>query len=310
MFSHHGKKVYVAGHSGLAGSAICRALESEKCEIIKASHKELDLINQSQVDDWFSHHKPHAVYLAAATAGGIHANYDYPADFIYNNLMIQCNIIQAAYKYGTSKLCFLGSSCIYPRLAEQPMKEECLLTGPLDKHNIWFAVAKIAGLYLVDGYAKQHACDFISVMPANLYGKGDKYSQNNSHVIAALINRFHKAKLSNDPSVIVWGSGLTRREFLHCDDMASAIIHLMKNYSSPELVNVGTGKDITIKDLASLIKDIVGYKGELIFDKSKPDGVPQKVVNVDRLKDLGWENKIGLREGLISTYQDYLENYG
>jgi len=309
IFSHHAKKVYVAGHSGLAGSAICRALKNEKCEILIASHGELDLINQAQVEEWFSHYKPDAVYLAAATAGGIHANFDFPADFIYNNLMIQCNVLHAAYKYGTSKLCFLGSSCIYPRLAPQPMKEDCLLTGSLDRHNIWYAVAKIAGLYLVDGYAKQHSCDFISVMPANLYGQGDKYSEKNSHVVAALIDRFHRAKLFNAPSVTVWGSGLARREFLHCDDMANAVVHLMKNYSSPEIVKIGTGEDITIKELAYLIKDIIMYEGELIFDQSKPDGVPQKVVDVERLKGLGWSSKIGLEEGLISTYRDYLKNH-
>lgn len=310
IFDHSGRVVYVAGHAGLAGSAICRVLQEENCNIITATHRQLDLTDQSKVNEWFSDQKPEVVYLAAATAGGIHANYDYPADFIYNNLMIQCNIIQAAFKSGVKKLCFLGSSCIYPRLAKQPMEENCLLTGPLDQHNIWYAVAKISGLYLVDGFSKQHSCDYISVMPANLYGKGDKYSESNSHVVAALIDRFHKAKISNESSVVVWGSGNARREFLHSDDMAAAIFHLMKNYSSPEIVNIGTGEDISIKELAFLIREIIGFQGEIEFDTSKPDGVPQKVVSVEKLASLGWRSKISLRDGLVETYKDYLEVHG
>lgn len=309
-FSHNGKKVYVAGHTGLAGSAICRGLEKENCNIITASHSELDLIDQSEVNNWFSQNKPDVVYIAAATAGGIHANYEFPAEFIYNNLMIQCNLINASHKFGVSKLCFLGSSCIYPGKAQQPMVESCLLTGPLDKHNIWYAVAKIAGLYLVDGFSKQHSCDFISVMPANLYGPGDKYSEKNSHVVAALIDRFHKAKLKRLPSVSVWGTGVARREFMHCDDMANAVIHTMKHYSSPEIINIGTGKDISIRDLAYIIKEITEYQGDIIFDETKLDGVPRKVVSVDKLENLGWSSKISLRDGLVDTYSDYLDCYG
>ena len=310
IFSHEGKRVYVAGHSGLAGSAICRALTKENCSILTVSHKELDLINQAKVNEWFELNRPDIVYLAAATAGGIHANYDFPADFIYNNLMIQCNIINSAFKYDVSKLCFLGSSCIYPGLAKQPMTEDCLLTGPLDQHNIWYAVAKIAGLYLVDGYSKQHSCDFISVMPANLYGHGDKYSEGNSHVVAALIDRFHKAKITNQKTVDVWGSGNARREFLHCDDMASAIIHVMKNYNSPEIINIGTGEDIAIRDLAFLIKEVTEFEGLINFDKTKLDGVPQKVVCTKKLRSLGWKSCINLKEGLRNTYLDYLKIYG
>jgi GDP-L-fucose synthase len=309
LFNHEGKTVYVAGHSGLAGSAICRALESEQCNIITASHAELDLVDQTKVDQWFCQNRPDVVYLAAATAGGIHANFQYPADFIYNNLMIQCNVIKASYKYGVSKLCFLGSSCIYPGRAQQPMTEDCLLTGPLDQHNIWYAVAKIAGLYLVDGFSRQYSCEFISVMPANLYGPGDKYSEGNSHVVAALIDRFHTAKIEGAPTVDVWGSGTAHREFMHCDDMANAVVHTMKHYSSPKILNIGTGSDISIRDLAFLIKEITNYQGKVLFDETKLDGVPRKVVSVDKLKALGWESKINLREGLIDTYNSYLETH-
>lgn len=307
IFSHKGKKVYVAGHKGLAGSAIERRLLKEDCEIVKATHKELDLTNQKGVEDFFKRNKPEVVYLAAATAGGIHANYERPADFIYNNLAIQNNVINSAYNNSVKKLCFLGSSCIYPRLADQPMSESSLLTGPLDKHNIWYAVAKIAGLMLVDGYSKQFGCDYISVMPANLYGPGDKYSDENSHVVAALIKRFHESKISNKDSVDIWGTGKAMREFLHCDDMADACIFLMEHYDSPEIINIGTGQDISIKELANVIKEIVGYDGKLNFDLSKPDGMPRKVVDVSKLSSLGWKAKISFKDGISETYQEFLK---
>ena len=307
VFSHKGKKVYIAGHLGLAGSAIERRLVNEDCEIIKATHAELDLTNQNDVENFFKNNKPQAVYLAAATAGGIHANFEKPAEFIYNNLAIQNNVISSSYYNNVEKLCFLGSSCIYPRLAEQPMKESSLLTGSLDKHNIWYAVAKIAGLMMVDGFSKQYGCKYISVMPANLYGPGDKYSDENSHVVAALIKRFHESKISSKKEVEVWGTGNAMREFLHCDDMADACVYLMENYESPDIINVGTGQDISIKDLALLIKEIVGYSGILRFDTSKPDGMPRKVVDVSKLSDLGWKSKIDFREGISETYKEFLK---
>lgn len=306
-FSHSGKKIYIAGHSGLAGSAIQRRVQQEDCEILSATHSELDLTIQKDVSEWFTKHKPDAVYLAAATAGGIHANYERPAEFIYNNIEIQNNIIHASYLNGVEKLCFLGSSCIYPRLAQQPMKENALLTGPLDKHNIWYAVAKIAGLMLVDGYSKQYGCKFISVMPANLYGPGDKYTEENSHVVAALIRRFHEAKQLKKANVEIWGTGKAMREFIHCDDMADACFYLMENYESPDLVNIGTGKDISIKDLAFLIRDVVNYSGDLIFNTSKPDGMPRKVVDTKKLNALGWTSSIELKDGLSKTYASYIK---
>jgi GDP-L-fucose synthase len=309
VFSHSKKRVYIAGHLGLAGSAIERRLINEDCEIIKATHSELDLKNQNDVENFFNKHKPEVVYLAAATAGGIHANYDKPAEFIYNNLAIQNNVISSSYKNDVNKLCFLGSSCIYPRLAEQPMKESALLTGPLDKHNIWYAVAKIAGLMMVDGYSRQYGCQYISVMPANLYGPGDKYSDENSHVVAALIKRFHESKKLHKKEVEVWGTGKAMREFLHCDDMADACVYLMENYESPDIINVGTGQDISIKDLALVIKEVVGFDGNLRFDASKPDGMPRKVVDVSKISDLGWKSKIGFREGISETYKDFLKTH-
>tara|TARA_B110000483_G_scaffold234318_1_gene304222 strand:- start:62 stop:1006 length:945 start_codon:yes stop_codon:yes gene_type:complete len=307
LFTHTNKNIFIAGHSGLAGSAIERRLMKVNCNILKVPHSELDLTIQKDVFEWFEEHKPDAVYLAAATAGGIHANYERPAEFIYNNLQIQNNIIHASHINNVQKLCFLGSSCIYPRLADQPMKEDALLTGPLDKHNIWYAVAKIAGLMMVDGYSKQYGSKFISVMPANLYGPGDKYTKENSHVVAALIRRLHEAKEGKADQVEVWGTGKAMREFIHCDDMADACFYLMENYDSPNLINIGTGKDISIKDLAYLIKDVINYDGELFFDKTKPDGMPRKVVNTQKLNDLGWTSSINLKDGLLQTYNSYLD---
>jgi len=307
IFSHEGKKVYVAGHTGLAGSAIVRRLEESASKILKVSHSELDLTNQKAVQDWFKDNRPDVVYLAAATAGGIHANYEKPAEFIYNNLAIQNNIINSSYEYGVEKLCFLGSSCIYPRLATQPMQESSLLKGPLDKHNIWYAVAKIAGLMTIDGYSKQYGCKYISVMPANLYGPGDKYTEKNSHVVAALIKRFHECKILKRSELEVWGTGKAMREFLHCDDMADACVFLMENYDSSEIINVGTGIDLSIKELAYEIKGIVGFEGNIVFDRTKPDGMPRKVVDVGKLNKLGWKSKISLKEGLQHTYKEFLK---
>ena len=305
IFKHNEKKVYVAGHSGLAGSAIVRRLKRENCSILTATHSELDLTIQNDVNEWFNEYRPDVVYLAAATAGGIHANYERPAEFIYNNLEIQNNVINASYVNKVEKLCFLGSSCIYPRLADQPMKETSLLTGPLDKHNIWYAVAKISGLMLIDGYSKQYGCKFISVMPANLYGPGDKYTEENSHVVAALIKRFHEAKIKDINEVEIWGTGSAMREFIHCDDMADACVYLMEHYDSPDLVNIGTGKDISISDLANLIKKVTAYDGKIVFDKTKPDGMPRKVVDTTKLNNLGWVSSIKLRDGLADTYKNY-----
>jgi len=308
IFFHRGKRVFVAGHRGLAGAALVRRLLREDCDLLTAPSSELDLRRQADVETWFARSRPQVVYLAAATAGGIQANYERPADFIYNNLAIQEAVIQSAYRFGVEKLCFLGSSCIYPRLAPQPMTEDALLTGPLDEHNKWYAVAKIAGLMLVDAYAKQHGCDFIAVMPANLYGPGDKFTPENSHVVAALIDRVHRAKQEGGKEITIWGTGNARREFLHCDDMADACVHLMNHYSSPEIVNVGTGEDITITHLARMICDVIGFPGELVHDASKPDGTPRKVVSIERLRSLGWSPRISFRDGLAETYRWYLKN--
>ncbi|WP_118138720.1 GDP-L-fucose synthase [Oceanicella sp. SM1341] len=308
LFSHRGRRVFVAGHRGLAGAALLRRLAREDCTLLTADHAELDLTRQEQVERWFARNRPEVVYLAAATAGGIHANHERPADFIYDNLAIQTAVIRAAHLGGVAKLCFLGSSCIYPRLAPQPMREEALLTGPLDPHNIWYAVAKIAGLMLVDGFARQHGCDFISVMPANLYGPGDKFTPQNSHVVAALIDRIHRAREAGLPRVEIWGTGSARREFLHCDDMADACVFLMERYSSPEIVNIGTGQDSTILELARTIAGVIGFHGALVCDPTRPDGMPRKVVDVSRLGALGWHAPTRFRDGLAQTYAWYLEH--
>lgn len=308
IFSHRGKRIFVAGHRGLAGSALMRRLAREGCTLLTATHAELDLTRQEAVEQWFDRHRPDVVYLAAATSGGIHANFERPAQFIYDNLAIETAVIHAAHRTDVEKLCFLGSSCIYPRLAPQPMREEALLTGPLDTYNMWYAVAKIAGVMMVDAYARQYGCDFISVMPANLYGPGDKFTPENSHVVAALIDRLHRAKVSGASEAVIWGTGRAKREFLHVDDMADACVHLMNHYSSPEHVNLGTGSESTIAELAEAIADVVGFRGRLVYDSSKPDGVPRKVVSVERLNALGWTAKIPFREGLAGTYRWYLDH--
>ena len=297
--------VFVAGHTGLVGSAICRRLESDGVQPLVVSRTEVDLSNQGAVDSWFSSNPIEQVYLAAAKVGGIHANDTYPAEFLRDNLAIQTNIIHSAWKSGVKKLLFLGSSCIYPKLAPQPMPEDCLLTGELEPTNEWYAIAKIAGIKMCQAYHKQYGFDTISLMPTNLYGPGDNFDLENSHVLPALIRKFHEAKESGAKDVAVWGSGNPRREFLHVDDLADACVFLMNNYSSPDMVNVGWGEDISIAELANLIKEIVGYKGQIAFDASKPDGTPRKLLDTRRLSALGWQPSIELRAGIAATYQWY-----
>lgn len=296
-------KIYIAGHNGMVGSAIVRKLNSQGYEnLIMRDSKELDLTQQNQVAQFFEKEKPDYIFLAAAKVGGIHANNTYRADFIYQNLMIQANIIHHAYLNNTKKLLFLGSSCIYPKLAPQPLKEEYLLTGLLEPTNEPYAIAKIAGIKLCESYRAQYGCNFISVMPTNLYGQNDNYDLNNSHVLPALLRKFHIAKLNNAPIVEIWGTGTPKREFLHVDDLADACFYLMQYYNDTELVNIGTGEDISIKELALLIKDIVGFTGELIFDSTKPDGTPRKLLDVSKLHKLGWYHKINLLNGITSVY--------
>ncbi len=303
------EKIYIAGHRGMVGSAILRKLESEGfTNLVLRTSKELDLRDQHMVADFFAFEKPDHVFLAAAKVGGILANNTLRGEFLYENLMIQNNVIHQAYLNGVKKLMFLGSSCIYPKMAPQPLKEDYLLTGPLEYTNEPYAVAKIAGIKLCDAYRSQYGCHFISVMPTNLYGPNDNYDLNSSHVLPALIRKFHEAKLGSDPSVTIWGSGTPRREFLHADDLAAACFHLMQHYDEEGLVNIGTGEDIAIGELALMIKKIVGYEGELINDTSKPDGTPRKLMDVSKLHGLGWKHKIGLEEGIRKVYEGYKIN--
>jgi len=306
VFSLVGKRVWVAGHTGMVGSAVVRRLAGEQCEILTTDRKTVNLKNQAETYGWIGDTKPDAVILAAAHVGGILANDRFPADFIYDNLAIETNVIDAAYRAGVKKLVFLGSSCIYPRLAPQPLREDALLTGPLEPTNEWYAIAKIAGIKLCQAYRKQHGSDFISAMPTNLYGPGDNFDLSTSHVIPALMRKAHEAKASDSPELVVWGTGRPRREFLHVDDCADAIVFLLKNYSDNEHVNVGCGEDVTIEELARLIADTVGYKGKIVHDPSKPDGTPRKLMAVEKLKGLGWTPRIGLEEGLRSTYEWFL----
>lgn len=312
-------KIFVAGHNGMVGSAICRQLKGQDVELITASRQELDLTNQPQVKDFFSAHKFDQVYLAAAKVGGIHANNTYPADFIYQNLMIQNNIIHQSYKSGVKKLLFLGSSCIYPRLAKQPMREEQLLSGYLEPTNEPYAVAKIAGIKMCDSYNRQYGLDYRSVMPTNLYGPGDNYHPQNSHVIPALLRRFHEAKIQNRKKVIVWGSGSPYREFLYVDDMARACVFLMgldkKVFSLSKTgtvthVNVGTGQEISLKKLSEMIANTTGFTGKVEWDRTKPDGAPRKLMDCDKLKLLGWKSSTSLSDGLKKAYDWYLSNHG
>lgn len=289
------------------GSAICRRLAADGVDPLVASRSELDLINQAAVDAWFGENDVEQVYLAAAKVGGIHANDTYPAEFLRDNLAIQTNLIHAAWKNGVKKLLFLGSSCIYPKHTPQPMPEDSLLTGPLETTNEWYAVAKIAGIKMCQAYRKQYGFDAISLMPTNLYGPGDNFDLENSHVLPALIRKFHEAKEAKAPTVTVWGTGSPRREFLHVDDLADACVFLMENYSSPEIVNVGWGKDISIAELAALIRTVVGFEGDLEFDASKPDGTIRKLLDTSRLKNLGWQPTVSLEKGIADTYKWYCE---
>jgi GDP-L-fucose synthase len=302
-FDLAGKRVWVAGHKGMVGSALVRRLATENCEILTASHGDLDLARQADVEAWIADRRPGAVIIAAARVGGILANDSYPADFLYDNLAIETNVIHAAHKAGVAKLLFLGSSCIYPNLAPQPIPESALLTGPLEPTNQWYAIAKIAGVMLCRAYRRQHGRDFISAMPTNLYGPADNFDLTSSHVVPALMAKAHTAKAAGDRALEVWGTGRVRREFLHVDDAADALVHLLKTYSGHEHVNVGTGEDVTIAELAKLICRAVDFKGELRFDTAKPDGTPRKLLDVSRLGALGWAAKTPLEDGLRSTYE-------
>lgn len=300
-------RIYIAGHNGLVGSAILRRLEADtyKNIIIKTSN-ELDLTRQADVEAFFEEEKPEFAFLAAAKVGGILANSKYPADFIRDNLLIQNNIIDAAYRFGAKKLLFLGSSCIYPKHAPQPMKEEHLLTGPLEPTNEWYAIAKIAGIKMCQAYRKQYGFNAISLMPTNLYGPGDNFDLQNSHVLPALIRKFYEAKNSGTTEVVVWGTGSPRREFLHVDDLADAALFLMDNYDSDKIINVGVGQDVSIKELTQLIKEVLDFNGDIVYDTSKPDGTPRKLLDVSRINSLGWEARIGLKEGIKETCNWYL----
>jgi GDP-L-fucose synthase len=303
-------KIYVAGHRGMVGSAIVRKLQQQvHNNLVLRNSKELDLRNQQSVDEFFAQERPDYVFLAAAKVGGILANDTYRAEFIYDNIMIQNNVIHAAYVNKVKKLMFLGSSCIYPKLAQQPLKEEYLLTGELEKTNEPYAIAKIAGIKMCDAYRSQYGCNFISVMPTNLYGPNDNYDLKNSHVLPALVRKFHTAKINGDKSVSIWGTGTPRREFLHADDLADACYFLMQKYDEAGFVNIGTGEDIPIGELAMLIKDIVGYNGSLEYDTSKPDGTPRKLMDVSKLHALGWRASIGLREGIEKVYHEFIQAY-
>jgi GDP-L-fucose synthase len=301
-------KIYIAGHRGMVGSAILRCLERKGFKnLVYASSSELDLMDTERTSRFFEKEKPEYVFVAAAKVGGIHANNTYPADFLYDNLMIQNNVIHAAYQHKVQKLLFLGSSCIYPKLAPQPIREDSLLSGYLEPTNEAYAIAKIAGIKLCQAYHKQHGCRFISAMPTNMYGFGDNYHPENSHVLPALLRRFHEAKVENKPDVAIWGSGKPLREFMFSDDLADACVFLMESYEDPTLINVGTGEEVSILDLAKLIADIVGYEGKITFDTSKPDGTPRKLMDSSRLHALGYRHKVSLREGITLTYEDYLK---
>jgi len=305
-FELRGKTVFVAGHRGMVGSALVRRLGQENVETLTVGRRELDLRDQKAVFDWFASKSPQVVFMAAAKVGGIVANNTLRAEFLYDNLAIAANVIQAAHLHGTEKLMFLGSSCIYPKLAPQPLLEEAILTGPLEPTNEPYAIAKIAGIKMVEAYRSQYGCDFINVMPTNLYGPGDNYHPEYSHVVAALIRRFHEAKLAGAANVVVWGTGTPRREFLYVDDMADACVHLMKTYSGMDMVNIGTGEDISIADFARLVASVVGYAGAINYDASRPDGTPQKLLDVSRLARLGWRARTSLQNGIRLAYQAYL----
>jgi GDP-L-fucose synthase len=306
LFDLKGKRVFVAGHRGMVGSAIVRRLRSEDCTILSEDRQSLDLIRQAETESWLDRTKPEVVVVAAARVGGIAYNNAYPVDFLADNLAIELNLIRGSHAAGVRKLLFLGSSCIYPKLAPQPITEDMLLTGPLEPTNEWYAVAKIAGIKLIEAHRRQHGADFISVMPTNLYGPGDNYHPEHGHVPAALIRRFHEAKIAGASSAIVWGTGRPRREFLAVDDLADACVFALKHYSGDGFLNVGTGQDVSIAEFAALVAEIVGFRGEITFDTSRPDGTPQKLLDVSKLSELGWRAKIGLHDGLSAAYADFL----
>jgi GDP-L-fucose synthase len=300
-------KIYVAGHNGLAGSAIWRELQRQGfTNLLGRRSSELDLAQTEAVDRFFETERPEYVFLAAAKVGGIKANNDFPGDFLFRNLAIQNNVIDAARRFGARKLLFLGSSCIYPKLAPQPLKEEYLLTGPLEPTNEWYAIAKISGIKLCQAYRRQHGCDFISAMPTNLYGPGDNYDPLGSHVLPALIRRFHEAKVATAPSVTCWGTGTPLREFLHSDDLGRALVFLMRNYSEEQFINVGSGTDLPIRELAETVARVIGYQGEIHWDSTKPDGTPRKLMDSSRLRALGWRPEVPFEEGIAGSYQDFL----
>ena len=303
-----GKRIFVAGHKGMVGSAVVRRLASEDCEIITADRKTVDLMRQADVEAFFRDTRPQAVIMAAAKVGGILANESFPADFLYDNLIIEANITQAAFQSEVEKFLFLGSSCIYPKLANQPIEESALLTGPLEPTNEWYAIAKIAGIKLMQAYRKQYGVDYISAMPTNLYGPGDNFDLSSSHVLPALIRKVHQAKQDSLQEVVVWGTGTPRREFLHCDDCADALVFLMKSYSDAEHVNVGSGEDVTILELTQILCEIVGFKGNIVHDLSKPDGTPRKLMSAEKLREMGWGPRIELRDGVKTTYHWFLDN--
>jgi GDP-L-fucose synthase len=309
-FELKGKTVFVAGHRGMVGGALVRRLAREEVRLLTAGRNELDLRDQAAVFDWFSKMRPQVVFLAAAKVGGIVANNTLRAEFIYDNIAIAANVIQAAHLHGAEKLMFLGSSCIYPKLAPQPLREDSILTGPLEPTNEPYAIAKIAGIKMVEAYRSQYGADFINVMPTNLYGPGDNYHPEYSHVVAALIRRFHEANLSGATNAMVWGTGTPRREFLYVDDMADACVHLMKNYSGDGLVNIGTGEDIAIAEFAGIVAKTVGYRGEITFDTSRPDGTPRKLLDVSHLTKLGWRARTSLQDGIRLAYEAYLKETG
>src|SRR4051794_6546295 len=305
-FELQGKTVFVAGHRGMVGSALARRLAPENVELLTIGRGELDLRDQAAVFDWFARKRPQVIFLAAAKVGGIYANNELRAEFIYDNLAIAANVIHAAHVNGAEKLMFLGSSCIYPKLAPQPLREDSILTGPLEPTNEPYAIAKIAGIKMVEAYRSQYGCDFINAMPTNLFGPGDNYHPQYSHVVAALIRRFHEAKVAGLANVVVWGTGTPRREFLYVDDMADACVYLMKTYSEMELINIGSGRDVTIAEFADLVARIVGYTGTISYDTSRPDGTPRKLLDVNRLATLGWRARTSLEDGLRLAYQAYL----
>ena len=308
VFNLKGKRVWVAGHRGMVGSALVRRLADEDCTILVAGRDEVDLTRQKAVEEWMAATRPQVVFLAAARVGGIHANNTYPAEFLYDNLMMEANVIHSAWRTGVEKLVFLGSTCIYPKMAPQPIPEEALLTGPLEPTNEWYAIAKIAGIKLCQAYRKQYGCDFIAAQPTNLYGPGDNYDLQTSHVLPALLRKAHEAKLAGAEAMTVWGSGKPLREFLHVDDLADAIVFLAQHYSGDNHVNVGSGEEVSIRELAELVCQTVGFEGRLEFDASKPDGTPRKLADVSRLKHLGWDKARCLRTGLGQTYAAFLDD--